>query len=930
MNQTFKHTLICMALVLSGCGGSSSSNEAPVFSQNTFELTLDEDTQGLITVNATDKNNDALTYNVMNSASNGSVTIDAQSGLVTYQPNPNFYGNDAFTIGVSDGSNSASATVNVTVNNVNDAPTFDSTTVIVSGGDIKQGQLYVTDIDGDAVSYSIVEPTSNGVLTLNETSGEITYQASDLELIDDTFTVKIDDNNGGSATEVISIEASTSSNIDRAYYYYASDSSHLKRAEAISALLTDDESQSIINSNLIRGYAEAGLVNQAELLLNSMAVVSDAQRALTMIDVADSYQAGGLTTQADELRSEANALYTQYIASKGLRAFNSDDVYFYNALADSYRYAGDYSNANQAYSILDLLFNSLAEDGYSTSILRTYFGFRDLVEDTIAQWQVSYDDDLLSLALSQAERLETYANTIPAQEVTNNRYGNEGKFTYKIRQVALFDVIEAYIELNQLEKAKSAMADLLALHGVVNYDEDYPRDIDELWEVTKVEYPYGIAGAVEMFVNLYPNDGIEPLLAGLPEDSVYLSTLPQDAEDAWLLAQVRNMDDKAAALQFILDAKDESNLRNLFTTLVAFNSSNPGASTILRNQGKYSDALTYLEQGLNILTSEEYLQQEQNVTLVLGSTGCEMLIDEVLLVAQLSQLPEATALGQHAVEQCANVALTHYADGNDASEITIDMAIRANAYLLQYAGAFDLTNIQDSLLATINDNFEKIGNDASQNFSLRPFVGWQLAKGEQFSLAQTYYNTGIKSLNQLEAEAIEDEVGELTEEFYSSSRREGDYAEYLTIIENAAGHADYPSAISNARSAWKAVVDARLEALESSNILQIAEFLPVYAVQLSRIGHYDDALALIEDDALGPVEINGILTEVATRLSIKDDFPQHQFATVDTDFDGMPNFFSPSASQEQIEASGLVLDNDSDNDGVDDGDDAYPLNPERQ
>jgi hypothetical protein len=60
-------------------------------------------------------------------------------------------------------------------------------------------------------------------------------------------------------------------------------------------------------------------------------------------------------------------------------------------------------------------------------------------------------------------------------------------------------------------------------------------------------------------------------------------------------------------------------------------------------------------------------------------------------------------------------------------------------------------------------------------------------------------------------------------------------------------------------------------------------------------------------------------------LSIQDDFTDSPLASVDTDGDGKPNFFAAYASAEDIEASGLVLDEDSDNDGVEDSSDAYPL-----
>ncbi|KXJ61705.1 MAG: hypothetical protein AXW14_08305 [Alteromonas sp. Nap_26] len=930
----FKYSLLCGAVILGGCGGGSGgseSNSSPTFSQSAYSLSVDEDTSGELTVAASDQNNDSLTFSLSNSAANGTVQIDAQTGVATYQPNANFNGSDNFVIAVSDGKSTATANVEVTIAPVNDDPEFSSTTVIVSGGETKQGQISASDIDGDTISYEVTRTAVNGTLNVSATTGEVTYTPNDLTLVSDSFEVTISDGNGGEANAEITLSSATTSNLDRAYYYYASDKSHLKRAEAINAQLTDDESQSIINANIIQGYAKAGLTSEVESRLNSANIVSDAQRAFAMVNVANSYQQGGNVEEAQILRNEANALYTQFVASKGLSAFDSTDVDFFNDLSNSYRLAGDFTSANQAYNILDLLFVSLAEDGYSTSILRTFFGYRDIVEDTIEQWQATNDNTLFDLALVQTKRLQRYAKTIPAQEVTNDRYGNEGEFVYKIRQVALFDVIEAYIELNQLDDAKGAMADLLALHGVVNYDENYPREVDEHWEVTRVEYEYGVSGATVSFVNLYPDAGVDTLLSGLPENSFWRDVIPVDAADALLLAQVRNMEDKAAALQLIKEAKDETDLRNYFTTLVAFNTSNPGAAYVLRKQGEYEAAIAYLQEGLDVLVSDAYFEQEKGYTLNIGSTGCEMLINEAVRVARLSGLDEATAFTETAVQQCAVIAQSRFADGDDTNEdITVGDAIRANAYMLQYANLVSTSDFSDELLANINTNFAKIEGDHAQLAPLKSFVGWQLAKGGNFTAAQQHYNEAIVALNAIEANTISEEVGELTDEFYSYSRREGDYAEFLAILRNAAGSEGYATAFETAKAVWKGVVDTRLAELVDANVLQKAEFIPIYASHLSSIGEFEQALSLTNDSSLGPVEINGIQTEVASTLSVKDDFTAVSIATVDTDFDGMPNFFAPSASEESILASGLVLDDDSDNDGTPDSEDAFPLDPSKQ
>jgi len=65
-----------------------------------------------------------LTITTLGLASNGTVIIIGGGTDVTYQPNADFFGSDSFTYTVSDGAFSDTALVNVTVNAINDQPSF--------------------------------------------------------------------------------------------------------------------------------------------------------------------------------------------------------------------------------------------------------------------------------------------------------------------------------------------------------------------------------------------------------------------------------------------------------------------------------------------------------------------------------------------------------------------------------------------------------------------------------------------------------------------------------------------------------------------------------------------------------------------------------------------------------------------------------------
>jgi CshA-type fibril repeat protein len=119
----------------------------------------DEDTAVTIDVlaNDSDTEGDPLTVTSVSTPSHGTADINAD-GTITYTPAENFNGSDSLTYQVSDGnSGSASATVNITVNPVNDAPVASvdpsSQSVQYSDG-IAVVTISATDIDSASLSIS--------------------------------------------------------------------------------------------------------------------------------------------------------------------------------------------------------------------------------------------------------------------------------------------------------------------------------------------------------------------------------------------------------------------------------------------------------------------------------------------------------------------------------------------------------------------------------------------------------------------------------------------------------------------------------------------------------------------------------------------------------------------------------------------------------
>ncbi|MEN9359584.1 MAG: leukotoxin [Verrucomicrobiota bacterium] len=103
--------------------GDDVGNIAPAFNLVAQAVATPEDQAFNGTSPAADVNaGTTLAYIVAIDGTHGSVTINAATGAWTYTPDTDFNGVDTFTVGVSDGFDSATQVVTVTVSSVDDAP----------------------------------------------------------------------------------------------------------------------------------------------------------------------------------------------------------------------------------------------------------------------------------------------------------------------------------------------------------------------------------------------------------------------------------------------------------------------------------------------------------------------------------------------------------------------------------------------------------------------------------------------------------------------------------------------------------------------------------------------------------------------------------------------------------------------------------------
>jgi len=178
-------------------------NDLPVAQGGTFTLQEDALLNGRLS--GTDPDGDNLTYQVASQAGHGTATISSD-GSFSYAPNADYAGTDQFTFLVSDGQgNSSPATVSITIQAVNDAPTAQGGRFTTNEDTPLQGQVVASDIDGDSLTYSVITAPQKGTLSFGS-NGSFTYQPSQDQNGADSFTFQVRDPAGATASATISLD----------------------------------------------------------------------------------------------------------------------------------------------------------------------------------------------------------------------------------------------------------------------------------------------------------------------------------------------------------------------------------------------------------------------------------------------------------------------------------------------------------------------------------------------------------------------------------------------------------------------------------------------------------------------------------------------------------------------------------------------------
>jgi hypothetical protein len=173
-------------------------NDPPRASIATVETNEDTPYEGNLA--GSDPDGDALVFKLTSQGRLGKAELlDRATGAWRYTPRPDVFGDDEVAFEVSDATATAKGVMKLHVVAVNDAPVMQPREVRTLEDTPVEGKLTATDVDGDALSFSIVsQPGSGRVTLLDGAAGTYRFEPAKDFNGDDAFTAQASDGQASS------------------------------------------------------------------------------------------------------------------------------------------------------------------------------------------------------------------------------------------------------------------------------------------------------------------------------------------------------------------------------------------------------------------------------------------------------------------------------------------------------------------------------------------------------------------------------------------------------------------------------------------------------------------------------------------------------------------------------------------------------------
>ncbi len=696
-------------------------------------------------------------------------------------------------------------------------------------------------------------------------------------------------------------------NAKRVEYYTFSDKSHISKAIELIENTYDDALLNPSYVQIARGFAILGYSNEAIDILNNN-IFGQLEKINGHTYVASILLEQDKNDDAKILLDRSFNLMQKYLDSKGAKFVESDDIYAVLDLYLTYFSAGyDKSVANviDAQDVIDYFNNEIVlKVDNMTAYGRITYQFRNIIQDYI-------DKNEILKARKMFEQAANYVISIP-YDSSNVR--------------SLISMLTSIAKLGPI--LKNTAQSTAILNRAYSIDDNLGTNYTKITAAGEpfsqyyAEYGATIAGIralngeLEEMLNIFETKGMKYYTK---------STSLRDHEDTALVDGLvtalfleGSNESKQKAIDLIYEYRpfkdfegDPYNLGNQIYRYYSRTEISRSAFSPARQLKAYDNDLMvdFFEMLVNDMETRPW-------TLTDKSISKYVLNEDYGLTAVIRQYDSInnTVKRDEMLEKAINLA-------NSMS----DEVYKLNAYQA-IVGVVDDLNLPKTTLITslVNSLGELVSgvqldsNDDDYINKLRNIVAQSkyLALYGNLTEARKLIEKGINSLPSITS-------GDVDSIEYKMRRAIGYYddGQSAQFVSDS-----ILSALIQTKDFKKA--EDLIDEI-SNNISTLGESLDAYsfyrnvARAYASINNLDKVKITLEKIKLIKEKTQGTLFSV-TYLSNFDAFNNTSIAFVDTDMDGKPDFFLPSATQSKIDSSGLILDDDIDGDGIYDDIDELP------
>ena len=923
-----KLTLITSGLLLlSGCGGGDDGAGSGITTEQ-ISASLAEDTQWQ---SQSLFNTTAI---VIEDASHGTVTIADQT--VTYAPAPDYHGSDSAVVEA----NNKRFEFTFTVTPVNDAPTVTSTRIRVVDSTTYEGELAVDDIDGDDVTIRVKTQPNKGTVALGN-DNVFTYTLDDLSLPAESFVITADD--GTAAVDIpIDLIPAYRTNTEKAAYYYRSSHSHLKAAEQRLAQVSDQVTAQPAFIALANGYLAANLTQRSDEIIQQN-VTSQQGQAEAFQSLALTHDRFGQTQQAHARRIQSFEQQRNYIADNGLNNLRPADSQFLLGLINDFNDANDSEGAAEVTTFMNTLVDELGgiNKEYATEFGFLVTSYRNNASALLERYIANRTTSNFEAALSAAQDVAHAVRETGYQIQKSGDYAGQPK--YQLAPLYGSFAIEYFFMLGEFESAKDMLAWTLSYYTTADYDPEYSYPAKQNAALSLQEYDYPLVESARYFELLYPERENLPL-ALIPTESRNKTRAADAASEAQALAIVINNNESTESITRAIELINATYPDDLRARQEAFSgrtAQSPYTGGILAQLNYPRATQAMLREGITLMQSDAYLAQETGLLYTLSTRGCLKYLQyaDALTLSDT----ETESLNSTIVSACETIFDKNFSqpDGVVVTGVDHVAAYADLADLYQYVGATEKQRTALHNAATALTQLDLSDTDTAEDFdelslriarafasinqmpdalaAIQPVVTRWTQPGQTAYPLRNEENTNALAILLTILQGINADDNSV---FHRAS-----IAELLRSYPNQDQYADLYQQLEQQLSQLTNELITRFNQLPASAQVSSAEDV-IEALAVNRAYAASDALA--HSDSLGAAETELLLAQISQYQALQDDFPASFVATVDTDHDGLANFYAEQASAEAIAASGLLADDDADNDGIADADDPEPLSAQTE